>query len=130
MIQHEQLRLVNWRLKILHEAEGTTRQVASVCRRYGISRKTFYKWKKRYATHSIEGLRDRSHAPLHCPRATQPEIVQKILYLRQHYSFGPTRIRMYLERYHDVVMSDQTIYRILRRHGLNRLPQNQRFKAH
>jgi hypothetical protein len=33
MIQHEQLRLVNWRLKILREAEGTTRQVAGVCRR-------------------------------------------------------------------------------------------------
>jgi transposase InsO family protein len=130
MPQHEQLRLVNWRLKILREADEAPRRVAFVCRRYGISRKTFYKWKKRYAEDGLSGLRDRHHAPFHCPRATHPEIVQKILYLRQHYGFGPWRIRMYLHRYHDIVVADQTVYRILRRHGLNRLPQNQRFKPH
>ncbi len=129
MIEHEQQRLQNWRLKILHEGQGT-RQVAPTCRRYGISRKTFYKWKKRYATQGEAGLRDQHRAPLHCPRATLPEIVQKVLYLRQHYGFGPWRIRMYLERYHDIVLADQTVYRILRRHGLNRLPQNMRFKPH
>lgn len=100
MAQHEQLRLVNWRLKILREADEAPRCVAFVCRRYGISRKTFYKWKKRYAEHGMSGLRDRHHAPFHCPRATHPEIVQKVLYLRQHYGFGPWRIRMYLHRYH------------------------------
>ena len=40
MTQHQQLRLVNWRLKILYEAAAVPRSVASVCRRYGISRKT------------------------------------------------------------------------------------------
>ena len=130
MPQYEQLRLVNWRLKILREAQVRPRSVACVCRRYGISRKTFYKWKNRYTTQGEAGLRDRPHIPRHCPRATHPEIVSKILYLRQHYGFGPWRIRMYLERYHEIIIADQTVYRILRRHGLNRLPQNQRFKPH
>jgi transposase len=81
--------------KILREGQGT-RQVAPTCRRYGISRKTFYKWKKRYDQQDWAGLRDRSHAP-HRPRAaTPPEIVAKILYLRQHYHLGPARISMYL----------------------------------
>jgi transposase len=48
MLEHEQQRLQNWRLKLLREGQGT-RQVAATCRRYGISRKTFYKWKMRYA---------------------------------------------------------------------------------
>jgi transposase InsO family protein len=129
MTEHEQQRLMNWRQKILLEAEGNPRSVSRVCRRYGISRQTFYKWKKRYQTQGESGLRDQSHAPRHCPSATAPEIVEKILYLRQHYGFGPWRIRMYLERYHDIIIADHTVYRILRRHGLNRLPQNQRFKT-
>jgi transposase InsO family protein len=121
---------VNWRLKILREAAAVPRSVASVCRRYGISRKTFYKWKNRFESEGEAGLRDQHRAPRHCPNETHPDVVEKILYLRQHYGFGPWRIRMYLERYHDIVIADQTVYRILRKRGLNRLPQNQRFKPH
>jgi transposase len=70
MLEHEQQRLQNWRLKILREGQDA-RQVAPTCRRYGISRKTFYKWKKRYDQQDWAGLRDRSHAP-HRPRAATP----------------------------------------------------------
>jgi transposase InsO family protein len=59
------------------------------------------------------------------PKATSPEIVEKILYLRQHYHLGPWRIRLYLLRYHEITIGSQTIYKILRRHGVNRLPHNQ-----
>ncbi len=62
MLEHEQQRLQNWRLKILREGQGT-RQVAPTCRRYGISRKTFYKWKKRYDQQDWASPRDRSHSP-------------------------------------------------------------------
>src|SRR4028118_1970988 len=129
MTQHEQLRLQNWRLKLLQEAQ-TTGNVAQTCRRYGISRKTFYKWRNRYQQQGLAELRDRSHCPRHPPKATHSEIVERILYLRQHYHFGPWRIRMYLLRYHDVVIADSTVYRILKRHGLNRLPHNQAYKPH
>ncbi len=81
MTQHEQLRLQNWRLKILREASATG-NVARTCRRNGISRKTFYKWRNRYTAEDITGLRDRPCGPHHSPRATHPEIVHKILYLR------------------------------------------------
>ena len=45
-------------------------------------------------------LKDRSSAPLHCPTVTEPEVVEKIVHLRQHYHFGPMKITMYLKRYH------------------------------
>jgi transposase len=126
MIEHEQQRLQNWRLKLLREGEGT-RQVAPTCRRYGISHKTFYKWKKRYQEQGPAGLRDLSHKTHTSPRATHPEIVAKILHLRQHYHLGPWRISQYLLRYHDISIPDKTVYQVLRRHGLSRLPHTQAF---
>jgi hypothetical protein len=52
-----------------------------------------------------EGLRDRSSRPRTCPHQTDAEVVSKIVYLRQHYHFGPAKIAMYLTRYHDVTIS-------------------------
>jgi transposase len=40
---------------------------AELCARYGISRKTGYKWLARYHEEGRRGLTDRSHAPHHCP---------------------------------------------------------------
>lgn len=60
------------------------------------------------------------------PHATKQEIVDQILYLRKSYYFGPFKMQMYLKRYHGVEISKTTIYRILKKHGLNRLPQRQK----
>lgn len=57
---------------------------------------------------------------------TPPEREEKVLYLRRKYHLGPMRIVWYLERYHDIRISDSTVSRILRRHGLNRLPRGTR----
>jgi transcriptional regulator of acetoin/glycerol metabolism len=43
MTEHEQRRLVNHRLAVLHHAAEVTGNVARTCRYYGISRQTFYK---------------------------------------------------------------------------------------
>ncbi len=49
-------------------------------------------------------------------------MVEKILHLRRTYHMGPNRIAWYLERYHDIKTSDATVYRVCKRHGINRLP--------
>jgi len=76
------------------------------------------------------GLRDRSRRPLICPHETPAEVVGKIIYLRQNYHFGPAKIAMYLQRYHDVKVSHSGVWRILKRLDLNRLPTSQRYKRH
>lgn len=48
MTKGEQARLTAWRLRVLQEAAGE-HNVARVCRRFEISRKSFYKWKRRRA---------------------------------------------------------------------------------
>jgi len=75
-------------------------------------------------------LRDRSTRPAHCPHETPAEVVEKIIYLRQNYHFGPAKISMYLRRYHDVQVSQSGVWRILKRLDLNRLPASQRYKRH
>ena len=57
MTKSEQTRLASWRLKILQRAAGESRNVARICRYFGISRKAFYKWKRRYLAHGEAGLR-------------------------------------------------------------------------
>jgi transposase InsO family protein len=130
MTKAEQARLVGWRLKILQRAATGPRAVAQTCRHFGISRKTFYKWKTRYAAHGAAGVGDRSRRPLLSPRATSADVVSKILYLRQTYHFGPRRIAAYLERFHRQALASSSVHRILARHGLNRLPANQKHRPH
>lgn len=118
------------RLSWFKHVEKKTGNVAKTCRYFGISRKTYYKWYNRYLKYGQEGLIDLSKKPKHSPKATKPEIIEKIIYLRKNYHFGPTRIKMYLERYHGIIINSATIWKILKRLNMNRLPTNQRYKPH
>jgi transposase InsO family protein len=129
MTKGEQARLTAWRLKVLRQA-ADEQNVARVCRWFGISRKSFYKWKRRHAEHGDAGLCDRPRTPQRSPRATAREVVSKILYLRQHYHFGPGRIASYLHRFHRIKIAGSSVHRILTRHGMNRLPANQKQQPH
>ncbi|MDH6123077.1 transposase InsO family protein [Kitasatospora sp. GAS204A] len=129
-LQQQQDRQAQRRLAVLRHAEEVTGNVALTCRYYGISRNCFYRWQRRYREEGIEGLRDRSSAPHHSPNATDADVVNKIVYLRQNYHFGPLKIQMYLKRYHDIDIACSAVYRILKRLGLNRLPASQRYQRH
>lgn len=48
--------------------------VAGFCRAQGISRQSYYKWKKRFKTEGVDGLRDRSRRPVCTPSATPVEV--------------------------------------------------------
>jgi transposase len=129
MTKAEQLRVTTWRSKMMQHAAALG-NVARTCRRFGISRKTFYKWRRRFVEHGDAGLCDRPHTPRRVPRATPDDVVSKILYLRQHYHFGAARIANYLKRFHEIAVARSTVHRILTRRGLQRLPANQKHRAH
>jgi putative transposase len=72
---------------------------AAVCRRFGVSRKTGYKWLERYRDGGVEGLKDRSRAPLHHPEAMTEQIAERCVAVRRaHPSWGPVKVRAWLER--------------------------------
>lgn len=129
MTNAEHKRLTHWRLKLLAAAQQAG-NVARTCRHFGVSRKTFYKWRNRFESHGGGGLIDRARAPHHSPRATPQDVVGKILYLRQHYHFGPGRIVDYLRRFHGLSIACASVHRILCKHGINRLPANQKYRRH
>jgi hypothetical protein len=67
MTEGEQARLVAWRLKVLQQVEAE-QNVARVCRRFGISGKSFYKWKS-------PSVRSVHHSD--CCRLRPPEAKQR-----------------------------------------------------
>jgi transposase len=128
MTDRELERRANRRLAVLRHVEEVSFNVAATCRYYGISRQCYYGWLRRYEADGLDGLKDRSSRPHHSPRVTQAEVIEKIVWLRKHYHFGPAKIAMYLARYHDVTISPSGVWRILKRLGMNRLPGSQRYQ--
>lgn len=93
--------------------------MSALCREYGISRKTGYKWLARYRSQGLEGLQDRSRRPHHSPKQTAPEVEQVILAARQrHPAWGGRKLKRWLEnRGYGAIPAPSTITEILRRHG-------------
>ena len=91
--EQQHTRIVAHRLAVLRHAEEVSGNISRTCRYYGISRQCFYKRSRWYNELGPAGLRDRSSRPRRSPRATSAEVVGKIVYLRQHYHFGPLEDR-------------------------------------
>lgn len=95
--------------------------MSELCREFGISRKTGYKYLERYRDKGIEGLVDCSRAPGRHPNAVPEEHVEEIITLRgSHPSWGPRKLGAWLIRHHPEVTwpAPSTIGEILSRHGL------------
>lgn len=121
---------INRKLRVLAYAQES-RNVSKTCRYFGISRQTFYEWKRAYEQKGEPGLINRRPGPDYenSPHRLPEEVYEKILYLRQTYHMGPQRIAWYLQRYHDIRISSGAAHRTLVRHGLNRLPKNSRKRS-
>jgi len=92
---------------------------SDLCRRFDISRKTGYKFLHRFIEEGFEGLLDRSKRPKHSPNATDEEIEQLILDLRDdHSSWGGRKIKRRLEDIgHTGIPEPSTITEILKRNN-------------
>ena len=91
-------------------------------------RASFYRWRAAYQQHGVSGLENRKTIPKNRANRTAVEIVEKVLHLRQTDHLGPLRIVWYLARYHAIKLSDAGVHRILKRHGLSRLPGGTRVR--
>lgn len=90
---------VEERMRFVMAVEGHDEAFAAVCRRFGVSRKTGYKWFERYREAGVTGLTDRSRAPLSHPHATTEEIAERCLAVRRaHPTWGPVKVRAWLAR--------------------------------
>jgi putative transposase len=67
---------------------------AALCRLYGISTKTGYKWKRRFLAEGLPGLADRSRRPQRSPTGVGEDVLCELVRLKvRHASWGPKKIR-------------------------------------
>jgi transposase InsO family protein len=90
---------------------------SELCARFGISRKTGYKWRQRYQESGMVGLLERSRRPQHMPRRSKPTIEQRVLAVRDQYGWGARKIKACLEQTQRTTVARSTVHAILQRHG-------------
>lgn len=88
---------VDQRERFIHDHRRDLYTMAELCARYGVSRKTGYKWRDRFEEEGRQGLRDRSRAPHQCPHRITPEVAAVICAARrQHPNWGPAKLLAWL----------------------------------
>jgi transposase InsO family protein len=112
--------IIEKRYKMIIESERSGKTISDVCIEFGVSRQTWYKWKRRYNAYGIDGLKNQSRIPHHIKNVKITKELEKvILELRLNHRFGPMRIRFRLKRKYEISLGTKTIYNLLKRHNLN-----------
>jgi transposase InsO family protein len=114
------------KLEFVHLAIHERSNISDLCQRYGITRKTGYKWITRYKMGGVDGLADLSRRPHHSPFQTSTEIENYICNIRrENQEWGSKKIYRILKDQkeeaiykHSTIPSKSTITSILKRNGL------------
>lgn len=107
------------RREILEEPRWTGDTVVEVCRRRGISRDTFYRYRRRFEAAGDAGLQERSRAPINSTLRIDAELEELICRMRRdHPRWGARRIEAELLRAKIPPPARSTIHQVLRRNHL------------
>ena len=109
----------------------STENFGELCREYGISRKTGYKWRGRFVELGRSGLADRSRRPKGHRNQLSEEVVCELVSLKQaHRSWGPEKIReLYRRRQIGELPSLSSVKRVLEKAGMVKKRKTRRVKA-
>jgi transposase InsO family protein len=100
-------------VRLLQQPDVNRREL---CRRFGISPKTGYKWLARASTAEAEWALDRSRRPQGSPRRSGKELEAAVLAVRDaHPAWGARKIRRRLEAQHESAPVASTVHAILSR---------------
>jgi putative transposase len=121
-------RTMSLKMEFVERAIRPGVRMSKLCREFGITRQTGYKWLSRYKREGPDGLEERSRRPKSSPLATEEELVLAVLELRDAYPRrGPKKLLLQLQRrLGSQTPSVSTIARILRRFG--KVRQRGRFR--
>lgn len=127
----EEVSKVDQRHEFVMLASQGGANVRALCRRFGVSPTTGYKWLQRYEEGGRTALEDRSRRPLGSPWRTASRMERRVLALRdEHPAWGGRKIR---RRLMDLgcqqVPSASTVTAILRRHGRLEEAESTKHKA-
>lgn len=106
------------RLVFVHQVESLHKPIAAACRQFGISRKTGYKWLRRFRLDPQKVLTDHSRRPQSSPRRTAVDLEAEILAVRKQFGWGARKIRAYLVQQKGLALpSVRTVANVLTRLG-------------
>lgn len=109
---------VDQRWQLVAEYLGGRTNLSALCREYGVSRPTAYKWIARYREGgSLEYLKDQSRRPGLSPRKTDAELEERVIALRKKHAWGGRKLQELLRR-QSIELPKITIDRIIKRAGL------------
>jgi transposase InsO family protein len=116
----KEVSIMSQRLEFVTLATAENANIRHLCRCFGISSATAYKWLDRFQSDGANGLEDRSRRPQHSPSRTTAEMEEIVTKLRaKHPAWGGRKLETrLLELSHTGVPSASTITAILRRHQL------------
>ena len=119
----EDQREIRRKKRVLEYAENNG-NIRKACRRFGIARSTFYLWRGRYRESGDEGLKSRRLGCPHNPPPTRPRrrLSRRSCICAVPIPWAPFASSGICKRYPDIKTSDATVYRVCKRHGMNRLP--------
>lgn len=90
-----------------------------LCKEYGISAKTGYKWQRRFTLDGISGLHDKPRRPHSNPDCLPEDTVCEMINLKNaHLNWGPNKIREIYRRKHIEVPSLSSFKRVFDKAGL------------
>src|SRR6202789_2520745 len=108
--------LIGERLHLVKALLRVEQSVTDCCRLFGVSRKTAYKWLKRFTEGGRRDLGDRSRRPHGVPLRMRQKWIQRITQERKrHRHWGPNKIQVCLLRRYGQAPATVTIARWLQR---------------
>src|SRR5262245_18167350 len=121
-------RAMSQKVEFVERAMKAGARISTLCREYGISRETGYKWLNRFKRDGADGLEEKSRRPHASPLSTAEEVVAAILELRERYPRRGAKKLVVLLRNKlgaAATPSVATIARVLKRFG--KVRQRSRF---
>jgi len=128
----EDVSAMSQRLDFVCLALSPQANIRELCRRFGISSRTAYKWIHRYQQDGMQALQEQSRRPKNSPRETSQQMQELIQKLREdHPAWGARKLAARLNAMgHPNVPHPSTITQILRRVDLIDPKQSDKHKAH
>jgi transposase InsO family protein len=116
----KEVSIMSQRLEFVTLASAENANIRHLCRCFGISSATAYKWLERFQVAGANGLADRSRRPHHSPSRTPAEMETIVTTLRsKHPAWGGRKLeKRLLTLGHAAVPRPSTITAILQRHQL------------
>ena len=120
------------RRQFIETFASTQWSMTELCARFGVSRPPGYKGLARHRAGGADALRDRSHAPHHCPHRLASPVAALVLAARRQYGWGAKKLLVVLRRQypHYDWPARSTVNDLLARHHLLRRQRRRRRWRH